>query len=85
MGMKFYAMPSFTIHRMTLINAYDATVFYCLLYNIMCRTVLNKMSQAKVGNAWFLRSDWSVASQEAGPHVVGVAWLRHISDPNLVR
>ncbi|CAI8048560.1 hypothetical protein GBAR_LOCUS26768, partial [Geodia barretti] len=34
------------------------------------RTVVNKMSQAKVGNAWFLRSDWSTASQEAGPHTM---------------
>ena len=46
---------------------------------------MNKISQARVGNAWFLRSDWSAASQGVESHLTDVAWLRFIADPKLIR
>ena len=47
------------------------------------RTVENKMSQAKVGSAWYLREDWNEQSAIA-PTLTGVEWLRAIADKELL-
>ena len=46
------------------------------------RTVERKISQAKVGNAWFLSEKWQKIS-EAHPSLKGVEWLKAVVDPNL--
>lgn len=46
------------------------------------RTVERKMSQARVGNAWFLSDDWQRISAE-NPLLTGVEWLRKVVDTNL--
>ena len=48
------------------------------------RTVERKMSQARVGNAWFLSEQWQTIS-DANPFLKGVEWLRKVVDPNLIK
>ena len=47
------------------------------------RTVERKMSQAKVGSAWFLSERWQTISEQ-NPFLKGVEWLRKVVDPNLI-
>lgn len=42
------------------------------------RTVANKMKQAAVGGAWYLRSNWKEVSDQH-PEVEGRGWLSHIA------
>lgn len=46
------------------------------------RTVERKMSQARVGNAWFLSNQWQSITQQ-NPTLKGVEWLKAVVDPNL--
>ena len=47
------------------------------------RTVENKMSQARVGGAWFLSENWmTLSSQVEG--LKGPEWLQHIADPAVI-
>ena len=46
------------------------------------RTVERKMSQAKVGSAWFLSDQWQAIS-DANPSLKGVEWLQAVVDPKL--
>ena len=48
------------------------------------RTVERKMSQAKVGSAWFLSEQWQTISEQ-NPLLKGVEWLRKVVDPNLIK
>lgn len=48
------------------------------------RTVERKMSQAKVGSAWFLSEQWQTISEQ-NPFLKGVEWLRKVVDPNLIK
>ena len=48
------------------------------------RTVENKMTQAKVGSAWFLREDWHKRSL-LRPDFQGTVWLRDIAAEDLLR
>lgn len=47
------------------------------------RTVERKVSQAKVGSAWFLSERWQEISKE-NPSLRGVDWLRKVVDPELI-
>lgn len=44
------------------------------------RTVENKMGQARVGNAWYLREDW----MELETEMTGLDWLNHITDWSVI-
>jgi len=48
------------------------------------RTVENKMTQAKVGGAWFLREDWMSRSSQAET-LRGPQWLEHVADLDVVK
>lgn len=48
------------------------------------RTVERKMTQAKVGSAWFLSEQWQTIS-DANPSLKGVEWLRAVVDPKLIQ
>ena len=48
------------------------------------RTVERKVSQAKVGSAWFLSERWQEISEE-NPMLRGVEWLRKVVDPELIK
>jgi hypothetical protein len=47
------------------------------------RTVERKVSQARVGSAWFMSERWQEISEE-NPSLRGVEWLRKIVDPELI-
>ena len=47
------------------------------------RTVERKVSQARVGSAWFLSEQWQEISKE-NPSLRGVDWLRKVVDPELI-
>ena len=47
------------------------------------RTVERKVSQARVGSAWFLSEQWQEISKE-NPLLRGVDWLRKVVDPELI-
>ena len=47
------------------------------------RTVERKVSQARVGSAWFLSEQWQEISEE-NPSLRGVDWLRKVVDPELI-
>ena len=47
------------------------------------RTVENKMSQARVGGAWFLSENWMTLSSQA-EGLKGPEWLQHIADPAVI-
>lgn len=48
------------------------------------RTVERKMTQAKVGSAWFLSEQWQTIS-DTNPSLKGVEWLRAVVDPKLIQ
>ena len=84
MKMIVMLMPFSTVCRQTCVpekrNEYFVWHAVAIKEN---RTVERKVSQARVGSAWFLSERWQEISEE-NPSLRGVDWLRKVVDPELI-
>lgn len=85
MKMIVMLMPFSTVCRQTCVPEKRGEYFVWHAVAIKeNRTVERKVSQAKVGSAWFLSEQWQTIS-EKNPTLQGVEWLRAVVDPELIQ
>ena len=85
MKMIVMLMPFSTVCRQTCVpeKRNDYFVWHAVAIKEN-RTVERKVSQARVGSAWFLSEQWQEISKE-NPSLRGVDWLRKVVDPELIK
>ena len=85
MKMIVMLMPFSTVCRQTCVpeKRNDYFVWHAVAIKEN-RTVERKVSQARVGSAWFLSERWQEISKR-NPSLQGVNWLRKVVDPELIK